>query len=126
MSARGFTLTELLLVLLFIAILASLVIPVVVNSVHYARESALKEDLYTMRKAIDDYYADKGKYPENLKELADNRYLRKIPVDPMTDRVDSWIEVHSEGEGENADTGVIDVRSGSDEKDSDGVPYKQW
>lgn len=126
MRARGFTLTELLLVLLFIAILASLVIPVVVNSVHYARESALKEDLYTMRKAIDDYYADKGKYPENLKELADNRYLRKIPVDPMTDRVDSWIEVHSEGEGENVDTGVIDVHSGSDEKDSDGAPYKEW
>jgi general secretion pathway protein G len=126
MRTRGFTLTELLLVLLFIAILASLVIPVVVNSVHYARESALKEDLYTMRKAIDDYYADKGKYPESLKELADNRYLRKVPVDPMTDRVDSWVEIRNDGEGDNPDTGVIDVRTGSDEKDSDGIPYKDW
>ena len=126
MRARGFTLTELLLVLLFIALLASIVIPVVVNSVHYARESALKESLYTMRKAIDGFYADKGKYPETLKELVDNRYLRKIPVDPMTDRVDSWIEVHNEGTGDNPDTGVVDIHSGSDDKDPDGVPYKEW
>lgn len=126
MRTRGFTLTELLLVLLFIAILASLVVPVVTSSVQRARESALKEDLYTLRKAIDDYYADKGKYPETLAELVDNRYVRKIPVDPMTDRVDTWVEIQNESEGSEADVGVIDVRSGSDEKDSDGVAYKEW
>ena len=126
MRARGFTLTELLLVLLFIAILASLVVPVVTSSVSRARESALKEDLYTLRKAIDDYYADKGKYPETLEELAENRYVRKVPVDPMTDRVDTWVEIKNESEGSEADTGIIDVRSGSDEKDSDGVAYKEW
>ena len=125
MKARGFTLTELLLVLLFIALLASIVIPVVINSVHYARESALKESLYTMRKAIDGFYADKGKYPETLLELADKRYLRKVPVDPMTDRTD-WIEVHGEGTGDNPDTGVVDVHSASEEKDSNGTPYKEW
>lgn len=126
MRTRGFTLTELLLVLLFIAILASLVVPVVTSSVQRARESALKEDLYTLRKAIDDYYADKGKYPETLAELVDNRYVRKIPVDPMTDRVDTWVEIQNESEGSEADVGVIDVRSGSDEKDADGVAYKEW
>ena len=126
MRARGFTLTELLLVLLFIAILASLVVPVVTSSVDRARESALKEDLYTLRKAIDDYYADKGKYPESLEQLVDNRYVRKIPVDPMTDRIDTWVEIRNESESDQADTGVIDVRSGSDEKDSDGVSYSEW
>lgn len=126
MRARGFTLTELLLVLLFIAILASLVVPVVTSSVSRARESALKEDLYTLRKAIDDFYADKGKYPESLEELVENRYVRKIPVDPMTDRTDTWVEIQNESEGSEADTGVIDVRSGSDKKDDDGVAYKEW
>ena len=113
---------ELLLVLFVVALLASLVAPVMTGSIQRARESALKEDLYALRKAVDDFYADTGRYPESLVQLADKRYIRKVPVDPMTERVNSWVEIR--GEGQNA--GIIDVRSGSEEKSPDGVAYKDW
>lgn len=119
---RGFTLVELLLVLFVVALLASLVAPVVTGSIQRARESSLKEDLHVMRKAIDDFYADTGRYPESLVQLVEKRYLRKVPVDPMTDKVETWIEV----KGEAKDTGVMDVRSGSEGKSPDGVPYRDW
>src|SRR3989344_6727715 len=122
---RGFTLIELLLVLTLVALLASLVAPVVTNTIQHARESALKEDLFTLRKAIDDYYADTGAYPADLEVLAQKRYLRKIPADPMTDRRDTWVLVHAE-DAKGKDGGVIDVHSGSEEKGGDGVPYKEW
>jgi general secretion pathway protein G len=118
----GFTLVELLLVLFIVALLASLVAPVMTSSVQNARESALKEDLHVMRKAIDDFYADTGRYPESLDQLVEKRYIRKVPIDPMTERVNSWVEIR--GEGQNA--GVIDVVSGSDGKSSDGVAYRDW
>ena len=120
---RGFSLVELLLVLFVIALLASLVAPVVTGSIQRARESTLKEDLQVMRKAIDDYYADTGRYPENLAQLADKRYIRKIPKDPITEQANTWVEIR--GEGQNA-SGVVDVRSGSEEKSSDGVAYRDW
>ena len=115
---------ELLLVLAFVAILASLALAVVTNSVQHARESTLKENLYVMRKAIDDYYADKGKYPASLEVLVENRYIRKLPVDPMTGRVDSWVIIQSEAE--RGEPGIIDVRSGSEDKSDDGVAYRDW
>lgn len=120
--SRGFTLVELLLVLFVIALLASLVAPVVTGSIQRARESSLKEDLHVMRKAIDDFYSDTGRYPESLAQLVEKRYLRKVPADPMTDKVETWIVVNGEGK----DTGVMDVRSGSEEKSPDGVPYRDW
>lgn len=126
MRARGFTLMELLLVLTLIALLTSLAAPVVTGSVHRARESTLKENLFTMRKAIDDYYADNGAYPPELALLAEKRYLRKIPADPFTDRSDSWTLVRTDDDVQNGGNGIIDVHSGSDEKDGDGVPYKEW
>lgn len=118
----GFTLVELLLVLFVVALLASLVAPVVTGTIQRARESSLKEDLYQMRKALDDFYTDNGRYPESLKQLVEKRYLRKIPVDPITDSATTWIEVKGEGK----DTGVMDVRSGAEEKAADGVPYRDW
>jgi general secretion pathway protein G len=118
----GFTLVELLLVLFVIALLASLVAPVVTGNIQRARESTLKEDLYVLRKAIDDYYADTGRYPENLALLADKRYIRKVPIDPITERANTWVEIR--GEGQNG--GVVDVRSGSEEKSADGVAYRDW
>lgn len=126
MRARGFTLMELLLVLALIALLASLVAPVVTGSVHRARESTLKENLFTMRKAIDDYYADNGGYPAELELLVQKRYLRKIPADPVTERRDSWTLVRADDSGQSKGGGIIDVRSGSEEKDANGVPYKEW
>jgi len=109
-------------VLFVIALLASLVAPVVTGNIQRARESTLKEDLYVLRKAIDDYYADTGRYPENLALLADKRYIRKIPIDPITERANTWVEIR--GEGQNA--GVVDVRSGSEDKSADGVAYRDW
>jgi len=119
---NGFTLVELLLVLVLVALLASLVMPVATKSVDQARESALKEDLQVLRKAIDDYYANTGHYPENLEQLADKRYIRRLPVDPLTDRTSSWIEVSGEGPG----GGIVDVHSGAEGTGSDGRPYRDW
>lgn len=121
--SRGFSLVELLLVLFVVALLASLVAPVVTSSIHRARESTLKEDLHVLRKAIDDFYTDTGRYPESLAQLAEKRYVRKIPIDPMTEQANTWVEVR--GEGQNAG-GVVDVRSGSEEKSIDGVAYRDW
>lgn len=121
----GFTLIELLLVLFMIALLASIVAPVVTGSINRARESALKEDLQTLRKAIDDYYGDSGKYPPDLEELVTKRYLRKIPADPLTERADSWVLVRDD-RAVRGPAGVIDVHSSSDEKGSDGAPYSAW
>lgn len=121
-ESRGFTLVELLLVLFVVALLASLVAPVVTGTIQRARESSLKQDLHVMRKALDDFYADTGRYPESLKQLVEKRYLRRIPVDPFTENAATWIEIKGEGK----DTGVMDVRSGSEEKNADGVPYRDW
>lgn len=118
----GFSLVELLLVLFVIALLASLVAPVVTGNIQRARESTLKEDLHVLRKAIDDYYADTGRYPENIALLAEKRYIRKIPIDPITERANTWVEVRGEGQT----GGVVDVRSGSEEKSADGVAYRDW
>ncbi len=125
---QGFTLIELLLVLFLVALLASLVTPVVTGSINRAKESALREDLQVMRKAIDDHYADHGKYPAELQELVEKRYLRKLPDDPITGKRDTWVTVRKEGPadfGAKA-AGIIDVRSGSDETGSDGTAYKDW
>jgi general secretion pathway protein G len=96
MRRRGFTLIEMLLVLMLIALLASLVTPVVIGGVQRARESTLRADLYALRKAIDDYYADTGTYPPELDELVAKRYLRRIPPDPLTESRDTWILVRAE------------------------------
>lgn len=121
-SGRGFTLVELLLVLFLVALLASLVAPVATRSVDQAKESALKEDLKVLRKAIDDYYANTGKYPQNLSQLVEKRYIRRIPVDPLTERETSWIE----NRAEDAGGGINDVHSGAEGNASDGKPYHDW
>lgn len=124
MRARGFTLLELLFVMVIVALLAGIVGPVVAGSIGRAREATLKEDLYVLRKAIDDYYADRGKYPAELAELVEKRYLRKLPADPLTERRDTWVLVRAEdGRGGG---GINDVRSGSDRTASDGTPYREW
>ncbi|MDX8399142.1 MAG: prepilin-type N-terminal cleavage/methylation domain-containing protein [Gallionellaceae bacterium] len=119
---RGFTLVELLLVMFLIALLASLVMPVATKSVEQAKESALKEDLQVLRKAIDAYYANTGHYPESLSQLADKRYIRRLPVDPLTERANSWIEVP----GDEAGGGIIEVHSSAEGNGADGVPYRDW
>jgi general secretion pathway protein G len=125
-NGTGFTLIELLLVLLLVAMLASLVTPVVTSSIGRAKESTLKENLYVLRKAIDDYYADTGKYPESLDDLFNKRYVRKIPRDPMTESKDTWVLVHADDNDGRGQAGIIDIHSGSEATGSDGLAYRDW
>lgn len=117
----GFTLLELLLVMTLLAILAGISAPVVSNSIRKSKEATLKEDLQVMRKVIDDYYTDVGHYPKSLSTLAEEKYLRKIPVDPFTERADTWVEIYSEENG-----GVIDIKSGAIGTNKDNSPYSEW
>jgi len=120
----GFTLIELLLVLLIVLLLASLTAPVVTHSVQRARESSLKQSLQVMRRAIDDFYADHGSYPNTLEVLVEKRYIRKMPHDPITERRDSWVLIRA-GDGQSGtEGGIVDIRSGSEDKGSDGIPYR--
>ncbi len=123
---RGFTLVEMLLVLMLIALLATLVTPVVTGGLSRARESTLRADLYALRKAIDDYYADTGVYPPELEELVTKRYLRRIPPDPVTESRDTWVLVRAEDDKAAKGGGILDVRSGSPELARDGSPFKDW
>ncbi|MEK6749078.1 MAG: prepilin-type N-terminal cleavage/methylation domain-containing protein [Pseudomonadota bacterium] len=119
---RGFTLLELMVVLALVGVLAAVAAPVATRAIHNAKEAALKEDLTQLRKAVDDYYADHGRYPERLQRLVEARYLRRVPVDPLTGRADSWIELAYDGPG----GGVYDVRSGEPGRSRDGQAYSEW
>ena len=121
-TERGFTFMELLVVLALIALLASMIAPVLTGSIARAREAALKENLQVMRKSIDDYYGDRSEYPPDLDTLVQKRYLRRVPVDPLTERADSWRLVKAEHER----GGVMDVHSGSDEQSGEGGYYRDW
>lgn len=124
----GFTLIELMVVMALIVVLASVGLTLYSNSVIRAKEAVLKEDLYRMRDGIDQYYADKGKYPATLQDLVSDKYLRAVPVDPFTNSADTWREVPSEPDPNNptAQPGVYDVRSGSDQTGLDGTKYSEW
>jgi general secretion pathway protein G len=119
----GFTLIELLVVMAIIATLLSIVAPRYFNSLEKAKEAVLRQDLGIMRNAIDQFYSDFGKYPIDLMELVDKRYLRRIPIDPLTESDQTWIEVPPDSEEE---TGVYDVHSGYSGRASDGSFYEEW
>ena len=123
MKKRGFTLVELLVVMAIIAVLLTLAVPRYFASVEKSRETVLKQDLALMRDAIQKYYGDKGKYPEKLEDLATDRYLRKIPVDPITDSSTTWVPVPPP---DPAKAGVYDIKSGAEGKGIDGSPYNEW
>lgn len=125
MWPRGFTIIEMLLVLLLIALLASIVTPVVNKSITRAKEATLKENLFIVRKAIDDYYADKGHYPEQLKQLVDEHYIRSTPVDPVSQTTQQWRLIFSDADSEQR-RGIIDLRSLSADMSSEGSSYNEW
>ena len=128
MSDRGFTLIELLVVLTLIVVLSTIGMAQYTRSVTYAREATLKEDLFRMRDAIDQYYADKNQYPATLDALVSEGYLRKVPEDPFTKSATSWQTVPAEPDPNNpsAEVGINDVKSGSDQTALDGTPYSEW
>ncbi|MFW6132043.1 MAG: type IV pilin protein [Candidatus Aminicenantaceae bacterium] len=127
---KGFTLIEMLIVFTLIGILVGLGIPQYRYATKRAREAVLKENLFQLRKTIDQYYVDKGKYPPSLQSLIEENYLRMIPEDPMTNSSETWIVVREELTEENLylgiEPGIFDIHSGSDEKAIDGSFYREW
>jgi general secretion pathway protein G len=125
---KGFTLIELLIVVAIIGIIAGIAVVQLQNAPKKARESVLKEDLYALRDCIDQYFADKGKYPDSLDTLVTDNYLRKLPIDPMTGSSETWQVVHAEATDQDPDAsaGVIDVKSGADGTALDGTRYSDW
>ncbi|KVO61530.1 type II secretion system protein [Burkholderia stagnalis] len=121
--ARGFTLIELLVVLAIVATLLSIVAPRYIHQTDRAKEAALRENLVVMRRALDEYYSDRGKYPEKLTELTEHQYLRALPLDPVTGRSDSWVPVSGT---DNEDKTIVDVKSGALGKALDGTDYNAW
>ena len=122
--ARGFTLIEVLVVLAIIATLLSLVTPRYFSSMERAREHTLKHDLVVMRDAIDKFYGDNGRYPDNLYDLVERKYLREVPLDPITESTETWILLPPEDA--NIPGQIYDIRSGSEEQASDGSYYAEW
>lgn len=127
-SARGFTLMELLVVMSLIVLLTSIGLMAYQTSVQRGREAVLKEDLFRMRDAIDQFYVDKGKYPVELTELVSAGYLRAVPADPMTGSADTWQLIPAEPDPNNpsGDLGVYNIKSGSDKVAIDGSNYADW
>lgn len=122
-SQKGFTLIELLVVMAIIATLLTIAVPRYFHSVEKSREAVLRQDLSQMRDAIDKYYGDKGKYPDNLEDLVTKKYLRSIPPDPVTETAATWQPVPPTDLDKG---GVFDVKSGAPGKGLDGTAYSEW
>jgi general secretion pathway protein G len=124
-AATGFTLIELIVVMAIVALLVSIAAPRYMHSIDRAREASLRTSLQVMRQAIDQFAADRGRYPESLQELVDLRYLRKIPEDPLTGQRETWLALQPAPD--SAVPGNLwDVRSGAAGRASDGVLYADW
>jgi general secretion pathway protein G len=124
MKARGFTLVELLVVLAALGLLLALAAPRYIEHVDRSREAVLKHNLKAAREAIDRHHADRGRYPASLQELVAARYLREVPVDPVTDRTDTWLLVGPSNSG--AGGAVFDLKSGAKGTARDGTAYATW
>jgi general secretion pathway protein G len=124
----GFTLVELMIVMAIIGILTAIAVPVFARQVQKAKEAALKEDLHTMRMAVDSYTVDKEKAPQGLDDLVQAGYLKTLPIDPMTSRSDTWITSMSDTMTDINETqgGIDDVHSGSQGLSSEGTTYNTW
>lgn len=119
----GFTLIELLVVLSIIATLLAIAAPRYFASLERSQDAALRQSLAVMREALDHHYGDTGGYPDSLQALVDKRYLRSVPVDPITERNDTWLLLPPP---DGVAGGVGDVRSGAPGRGRDGTPYAEW
>jgi general secretion pathway protein G len=120
---KGFTLVELLVVLSILALLLTLAVPKYFTSIEKAKEATLKQDLNTLRESLDKYYADNGKYPNILEDLVEHKYIRKLPVDPITEKNSTWIFTPPEPPLEGD---IYDIHSGSKALAKDGTRYEDW
>lgn len=128
-NARGFTMIEMLVVMTLVVLLAGLAMSQYRNAVTRSEEAVLKENLFRLRDAMDQFYADKNKWPSDLAELVSEGYIREVPTDPMTKSKDTWQTEQAEPDANNpaASAGGIDnVRSGSDRTAMDGTRYSEW
>ena len=133
---QGFTLLELIIVVAVIGILATIAMPRLLHAPERAREAVLKTNLRTLRESLDQYYADKGRFPSSLEVLVEDGYLRAMPQDPITRSTDTWVPEYEELSpdeepaevdlDEGGGPGIIDVHSGAEGDGSDGRPYSEW
>lgn len=122
-TRNGFTLIELLVTMAIVALLLALAVPRYFGRVEAAKETVLRENLHQLRDAVDKYYGDNGRYPENLQDLVTRKYLRRIPPDPLTDSDKTWVIVQP---SDPAKGGVYDIKSGAPGNGKDGTPYRSW
>ncbi|MGA2051594.1 MAG: type II secretion system protein [Terracidiphilus sp.] len=124
----GFTLVELMIVMAIIGVLSMVAVPSYISAIKHAREAVLKEDLHTLRAAIDSYTMDKQKAPQSLDDLLQEGYLKSVPEDPMTKSNTTWVTDTSDSMHslDQTDPGIDDIHSGSEETGSDGQPYNTW
>jgi general secretion pathway protein G len=122
----GFTLLELMIVITIVIILAAIVLPQYQKTILATREAVLRDDLYNMRKLLDQYAADKQKLPQSLDDLVAGGYLRELPKDPMTGQADWTVLTGEDPNSSGGESGVIDVHSASTDTSSEGTPYSEW
>ena len=125
---RGFTLVELMIVMTVITIIVAVAVPIYQRSIVRAKESVLKNNLFTLRTLIDEYTFDKQKAPQTLEDLVREGYLRQVPVDPMTGSNQTWRLIMEDAMASvnQMEPGIFDVRSGSDQISLEGTPYSEW
>ena len=119
----GFTLIELIVVMTIIALLISIAVPRYFHSVEHAKDATLKQTLSVMRVAIDKFYGDNNRYPNSIVELVEKKYIRAVPVDPVTESSETWV---TQAPNTEVGGGIFDIKSGAIGKSKDGTPYAEW